>query len=200
MTANAHHWQARIVGEHVRQFIVWSLLTQPTIAVQGISPSPGMEEELGSLGLFRRPLILKAPGIVTHNEQSNGRLLIQLIAFAPQMLIQPQDLQCVNAATGIVTKIKAAHVLVPRHVIPRPNHQFLIAPGVLTARLHLQAGEVLDGPFQENVIPTGNVQRRQRDLVILAPYRPLFPVVVVGVVLEPVVIVRGQSLLADIKG
>ena len=63
---------------------------------------------------------------------------------------------------GLIVLIGAKR-LVPGEVVPGPDHQLLVAARLRAPSPLLQAGEVLQRPFEEDVVPAVEVQRRHGD-------------------------------------
>ena len=70
---------------------------------------------------------------------------------------------------------------------PRPDHQLLALAREVAAALGAHADEILDRAVHEHVVPAAEVESRHLHLVVASANRPLLPVVVPGVVLDPVV-------------
>ena len=70
---------------------------------------------------------------------------------------------------------------------PRPDHQLLAVACDLGAAVGPHAHEVLDRPVHEHVVPAAEVERGHLDRAVARANRPLLPIVVPGIVLDPVV-------------
>src|SRR5262249_51911655 len=79
-----------------------------------------------------------------------------------------------------------ADLLHPRQMNPGADNQFLPLARHFAAALRAHAGEVLDRTVHEHVKPAAEVEGWHLHLIVASTDRPLLPVVVPGVVLDPV--------------
>src|SRR5207302_6688814 len=184
--AQAHGGRARIVDEDVRLLLTGPLPAQGAVTVEGVGRPGAVEEPFRRLGAPEGPLALFAPPVFPHDKDAHRRIVRDPVLDAPEPVIEPAELPLVDAAARFVAEIPPRDDLRPGDVMPGPDEEPLAVPGRLLCRALAQAPVVADAPIKENVVPPGDMERRNAHLRVAALDAPPLPVLVARGMLEPV--------------
>ncbi len=194
--AGARHRVGGVIAVPVRGLTRWRLFQREgAVAELGI----GLPQALQVVGRELRsgdgPALSLAPGVGAHHEHTDGLFGIDPVGLALEPVVEPAQMQPINRVGGLRTKVDLASLLVPGQMDPGANNEVLPLAGDLRAALLAHPHEVLGAALHEHVIPAGEIQRRHLDFLVAGPDAPLLPVIIPGVVRDPIFVVGSDALI-----
>ncbi|OQB37585.1 MAG: hypothetical protein BWY09_01569 [Candidatus Hydrogenedentes bacterium ADurb.Bin179] len=146
------------------------------------------------MGPFQRPFILAAPAVFPHDEQLVGGPVLHTRFFALQPVLEPLELQFTNIPLCLGSEIEVPAVLPSDAMCPRPDDDILVAANEPVFGLFPNVVHEVNDRLGKNIVPAADVKNGNAHLFVPVVNPPLFPIIVIGGMFDPVVQIGNRLL------
>src|SRR5207245_9776149 len=117
---------------------------------------------------------------------ADGRSVGDAVPDPPEPVVEPAQLPVVDPAPRLGAEVPPGNDRRPGDVVPGADHDPLPGARAVVGGPLAQAQVVPDAPVQKDVVPPGDVKRRDADVRVAALDAPPLPVLVARGVFQPV--------------